>query len=335
MKQSVHIDEILGLGNKRYFGAGYKQVKHDLCNIHIDPQSNSFSAEISIYYPSNWSNKETAKELKPHLSTIDAYIISSQLVEAYINYCQLLSGSEVKNSWIRKLSIKAGKSSVNDLKNIPLEGQYKNTIPSINSLNGNISTFSIFLAGFSISLELDHSPMKEINNLSTGYFYSIDDIIDFRKTSYYGGQYKNLRHEIMINESNSELLRADIGIIKEPAYLAHDNLGSKYALYYNPLDILISCAQLCQVLMYKIDNLDRSNTKNLWMRSITVNCPKPLLKEGTLPITVRIDKSRKFNKAGSEWRTAELSGMTYLDNKCYLEASVAHEVLAVKTAEPA
>ncbi len=52
--------------------------------------------------------------------------------------------------------------------------------------------------------------------------------------------------------------------------------------------------------MYKIDDLDRKNTKNLWMRSITVYCPKPLLKEGNLPVTVSVDKSKRFKKAGSE-----------------------------------
>lgn len=335
MKSAIHIDEILGLGEKRYFGAGYKQVKHDLCNIHIDPESKRFNAEVSIHYPSNWSNKETSKELKPHLSTIDAYIISSQLVEAFISYCKILTKSEIKNSWIRKLSIKSGKNSINDLHDIPLEGILEGTQGAINSLNGSISTFKIIIAGFSISLELDHPPIKKITNFDVGYFNSIDHILNYRETSYYGGQYKNLHHDIIINNSNKQLLRADINIIKSPEYFTHDNLGAKFSDFYNPLDILISCAQLCQVLMYKIDELDRKNTKNLWMRSITVYCPKPLLKEGDLPVTVSVDKSKRFKKSGSEWRMADLSGMTYIDNECYLEANVAHEVKSANIAEPA
>ncbi len=190
MKSAIHIDEILGLGEKRYFGAGYKQVKHDICNIHIDPERKRFNAEVSIYYPTNWSNKETSKELKPHLSTIDAYIISSQLVEAFISYCKILTKSEIKNSWIRKLSIKSGKTSINDLHNIPLEGILESTQGSIHSLNGSISTFKICIAGFTIQLELDHPIIKNITNFDVGYFNSIDHILNYRESSYYGANIK-------------------------------------------------------------------------------------------------------------------------------------------------
>lgn len=333
MKSPIHIDQILGLSQKRYFGNGYKQVKHDITNINIDPKTHKFSADISISYPADWSKKETSKELQPHLSTIDAYIVSSQMVEAYISFCQLLDADDRKQSWIRKLSIKAGKSPVNDLNRIAAKGEFENTVANADSLNGNISNFSIVIAGFTIQLELDHGPVKAILNSDAGYFKSINDALKGRKSSYYGGQYKHLHHDIFVNQVNSQQLVSDIVINKERDYQVDNNLGAKYSSYYNPLDILISCAQLCQILMYKIDGLDRTNTKNLWMRSITVFCPKPAIKEGKFPVVVSVDQSKLLEKGKSDWRFADISAKTALDNNCYLEASVAHEVVRVKSTE--
>ena len=335
MKSPINIDEILGSSKQRYFGNGYKHVNHELRNIDIDPNNNTFTADISIRYPADWSKKETSKELQPHLSTIDAYVISCQIVEAFIAHSQLLNTNDRKRSWVRRLAIKAGTSPVNDLNHIPLAGEYLNTESALNSLNGNISCFQIELSGFSIELDLDHGPTKGVVNLELGHFHDITEVLQQRSSSYYGGQYKNLTHEIVINESNSSLLNSDLTIIKDSIYQASENLASKHSAYYNPLDILISCAQLCQVLMYKIDDLDRTNTKNLWMRSISVYCPKPIIKEGNLPITIRVEKSKLVEKGKAEWRFADLSADTPLDKDCFLEASVAHEVAKVTVAEPA
>lgn len=335
MKSPVHIDKILGSSQKRYFGNGYKQVKHDISNINIDPKTHKFTADISIQYPGDWSKKETSKELQPHLSTIDAYILSSQMVEAYLCFCQLLSEDDRKQSWIRKLSIKAGKSPVNDLSRIAMKGEFEETKTTKDSLNGYISNFRLVLAGFTIQLELDHGPTRTILSSDAGFFQSIYDVLEHTQSSYYGFQYKNLQHEIFITQANAEKLDSEIIINKESDFLVSNNLGATHASFYNPLDILISCAQLCQILMYQIDDLDRSNTKNLWMRSITVYCPKPLIKEGRFPVTVSVDKSKLLEKGESEWRFADISAKTPLDDECYLEASVAHEVVRVKSDEPA
>ncbi len=335
MKSPIHIDEVLGSSKTRYFGNGYKHVSHEIRNVNVDPSINQITAEISIGYPTDWSKKETSKELKPHLSTIDAYVISCQMVEAFIVHSQMLNANERKQSWVRKLAIKAGKSPVNDLNNVSFKGVYEGTHAEINSLNKEISTFHLQLAGFGIELELDHGPTNGVVNLEKGRFGNIEELIQAKATSYYGGQYKNINHQIVINEVSARLLRSDLVINKEISYQANDNLSALHSDYFNPLDILISCAQLCQVLMYKIDNLDRTNTKNLWMRSIIVYCPKPILKEGNLPMTIRVEKSKLLEKGSAEWRFAELSADTSLDSACFLEASVAHEVATVKSVEPA
>ena len=335
MKSQIHIDEILGSSKTRYFGNGYKHVSHVLRNISVEPNNNQISAEISIGYPADWSKKETSKELKPHLSTIDAYVISCQMVEAFTVHSQLLNAEERKQSWVRKLAIKAGKSPVNDLNNVSFKGVYEGTYPEINSLNKHISSFHLQLAGFTIDLELDHGPTNGVVNLEKCNFDSIEEILPSKSMSYYGGQYKNLHHDIVINEANAQLLRSEIAIEKGEDYQANTNLSAEHSSYYNPLDILISCAQLCQVLMYEIDNLDRTNTKNLWMRSINVYCPKPIIKEGNLPMTIRVEKSKLLEKGNAEWRFAELSADTSLDSACFLEASVAHEVATITAPEPA
>uniref|UniRef100_UPI003F584724 AvrD family protein n=1 Tax=Vibrio cholerae TaxID=666 RepID=UPI003F584724 len=105
------IDDILGPAEQRYFGEGYKRTQY-LCSIHY--QEKHAQGLISVSYRNDWSKKKT-KERKPHLSTIDAFLIAGQISYGLIKRNVHLSKNQMAQSWIRNISIKAGAEALENL----------------------------------------------------------------------------------------------------------------------------------------------------------------------------------------------------------------------------
>jgi avirulence D protein (AvrD) len=98
------IDELLGDSHTRFFGSGFRRVRHAIVNVEISPQGRGVSAVARIAYPAAWSTKKD-RELQPHLRTLDAFIIGVQLCEAYIRTVYGLGDNAVEriNMAIRQL----------------------------------------------------------------------------------------------------------------------------------------------------------------------------------------------------------------------------------------
>ena len=324
--ETQNIDDLLGASHQRYFGAGYKQVKHNIENIHINPSTNNFDALVRIDYPASWSSKKTSKELQPHLSTIDVFVIAAQMCDAFISHCYHCSEGASKQAWLRSLTVKAGKDSVLDLSNIPLSGQMVKSLKKEDSLNGFISEFKLSLGGFTLSLEVDHSSLDNQYPNGPMEFSNLNELLGGEKATFYGEQYANIINHIYLNHIGCTEITGQIHIEKTDAYNPNAGLGAAYSGCHNPLNLMICAAQISQVLVYQIDQLSRENTKNLWMRSIKVYCPQPLVKGGGLPIKVETKKTRLIQKGEESWRMAELKATTPIDSEFYMESNVAHEI---------
>lgn len=324
--ERLNIDDLLGASHQRYFEAGYKQVKHNIEDIHIDPNSNNFDAFVRIDYPSSWSKKKTSKELTPHLSTIDVFVIAAQMCDVFMNHCYDFSEGASKQAWLRALTVKAAKESVLDLSHIPLSGQLVKSVKTDTSLNGYISEFELSLGGFSLNLEVDHSPLDSQCSNAPITFSSLNEMLGSDRATFYGEQYANITNHIYLDQIASTEIIGHICIEKMAAYNPCSGLGAAYSGCHNPLNLMICAAQISQVLVYQIDQLSRENTKNLWMRSIKVFCPHPLIKGGGFPIKVETKKTRLINKGGESWRMAELKATTPIDSEFYMESNVAHEI---------
>ncbi|GAA6134644.1 AvrD family protein [Oceaniserpentilla sp. 4NH20-0058] len=321
-----NIDEILGKSHQRYFGAGYKHVKHNIEDIHIDPDKNNFDAMVSIQYPSSWSSKKTSKELKPHLSTIDVFVVAAQMCDVFMSHCFKLSEGESKQAWLRSLTVKAGKDSILDLSQIPLSGALIKSIKTDDSINGFLSEFKLTLGGFSLTLEVDHSALATKCSNSAITFKSLNEIFDADRRAYYGDQYAHIMHNIYISNMSPLEINGHLKFEKNSDYNPTSGIGAAFSGCYNPLDLMICGAQLSQVLVYQIDQLSRENTKNLWMRSVKVVCPQPLIKGGSFPIKVETKKTRLISKGGESWRMADLRATSPIDPDFYMESNVAHEI---------
>src|SRR5262245_45025114 len=101
------VDDVLGTAETRYFGSGYRSVEHRVFDVLLDTRSCAAAAYAEVIYPASWSKKPN-QELTPHLSSIDGFVIATQLMEAYLREAFGLDDDSVRDCWIRKCSVKSG-----------------------------------------------------------------------------------------------------------------------------------------------------------------------------------------------------------------------------------
>ena len=83
----VSVSELLGDADQRYFSAGYRAVRQDLRGIRLytdDHGAIRVGASLALSYPQSWSQKAGQEDRRPHLSTLDALLVASQLTEVIL-----------------------------------------------------------------------------------------------------------------------------------------------------------------------------------------------------------------------------------------------------------
>src|SRR5262249_53707404 len=81
------IDDLLGSAAQRFFGDGHRRISQLLRDITVHSDGAGGHRVLgcaSVSYPPDWSVKNSAAELRPHLSTIDALLLSVALGECYL-----------------------------------------------------------------------------------------------------------------------------------------------------------------------------------------------------------------------------------------------------------
>ena len=137
------IDDILGPREKRFFGAGFRKVSHQIRDIEIgDNEGEGYvKAKVSVLYPNDWSKKSKDIELRPHLSSIDALVLSVQLNEIYLSTKYGLGEHQRRKMWLRHFVMKAGATAQTDLNEFGVSMRHLETITASDTLCGNISIF--------------------------------------------------------------------------------------------------------------------------------------------------------------------------------------------------
>jgi hypothetical protein len=121
------IDDHLGAGSGRYFGAGYRRVEHQVHSVVVDHDTSSISAGAVVGYPADWSTKSSRRKLVPHLSTIDAAVLSVVLAESHLTAAFALSDEQRRAMWLRRLVIKAGVAPQEQLEGFQISARHRET----------------------------------------------------------------------------------------------------------------------------------------------------------------------------------------------------------------
>ncbi|ENM5917135.1 syringolide biosynthetic protein AvrD1 [Vibrio mimicus] len=306
------IDDILGPAEQRYFGEGYKRTQYQ-CSIHY--QEKHAQGLISVSYKNDWSKKKT-KERKPHLSTIDAFLIAGQISYGLIKRSFHLSKDQMAQSWIRNISIKAGAEALENLDSVIVNATLVNSEPSIDSMFGMLSRVKTTLDSMEVEVIIDHS----IGKLNFCELSSEDN------DEYFSDDFRLRRCQLENNTFSDSVCAVSSELVFQCPEKQSVGAMGQYPNALMMVDWLTCFAQLAQLIMYRLDNLDRSNTHNLWMRSVSVSTPYPIIPRRKHILTLRSLKNALVSKNDQSWRLSTVSGSVAGHPEFNLTAKLCHQL---------
>ncbi len=321
------IDDILGSKDKRFFSNGFKNITHIFNDVSINPRLNKMAANCSAVYPENWSVKKNGTKLKPHLSTLDIMVFAFCLDTFYINYVYQLSKEQVENIWIRKVTIKAGNEPKLELDDIAIHTRFISTKEDSLHEGRYSSTFSNEIAGFTIVIELDHM----INSLNSeeGYYHSLDEAGSTIQNYCRSVVDRNKLYDIsdICIDKNNHSLSSRVNISRLGDIASFEEGCEVDNGIYSIIDIFACASQQMQALIYTVDNIQRKNSNNLWMRKVEIEYNKPVSYLEGFTQFVHINKSKTLRMKNSTWQIADLKcSIDSPLNPICVNVSLAHEI---------
>ena len=299
------VDDVLGSAESRYFGAGYRSVQHRVFDVRIDTRNHIAAAFAEVIYPESWSSKPD-QELTPHLSSIDGFVIATQLMEAYLREAYGLDDDSVRDCWIRKCSVKSGHTPTLELTHIPVALHLDGTRAEAGTLCGQLSEFSIAVGSLSLEISVDHAlPVERRVRIA---FADAECCLGEQSAHYLAGGYKSSRvtvSELAVTQLASRA-RAKFSVDYDKAR-AHSGLSAAHFPFLSIPDALVGTAQLAQALLYRQDDITRATSKNMWMRRFTVSIPQRAVPEPKFDVETWISEAHVLSVGGSQWRTAKFN----------------------------
>ncbi len=311
------IDEILGDKDKRFFSSGFKNVRHLFNSISISPCQNELTAKCSAIYPENWSVKDDGTVLKPHVSTLDILVFAFCLNTLFVSHMYQLNNNQISDTWIKKVTIKAGSEPEYKLEDIDINTRFLSTAEIGNDRYNSV--FSNEIAGFNIVIELEHY----ITSTTTEdiYYSSINDACS--AIAGYCSQLvdKNKIYDLsnICIDKNSQSLSSNVNIRKTNT-ISDNNI-------YSVIDLFACASQQMQALIYQVDSIERKCSNNLWMRKVEIEYKKPVSTLKSFRQSVYISKSKILRMKESTWRIADFKCIVDSpSNPLSVSVSLAHEI---------
>jgi hypothetical protein len=264
-----NIDEFLGQRHGRYFGDGYLKSAQTIRDFELSggPHGMRFSCLGGVRLPDVWSLKGTSQQ-KPHLSTIDVIELALECLRQF-RVC-LRRGHELSMDLLGGMSIIAGNSPIeSDMDAVPISGQAV--------LDDNANEVMVLKVG---NMDVNLYMRPESQRVTRGLTFSRNPV------------------ELSQVLLNAERMRASAMANPKPT-----EPGMAWSLSAS-----FACAlQLGQLLLYKLDKVERANSNTLWMKKTDIRFTDPVPSAGGVqPIHVYLDDVLKYDKPDGEWRRANV-----------------------------
>lgn len=283
-----NIDYFLGNRNGRYFGDGYLGAIQSISDFEIYNRDGvEFNCLGKVQLKNLWSKKGEESQT-PHLSTIDVIELSLECLHQYLLPSYDAKCQFLVTDHLIELSIVAGNSPVEDsLDHIKMFGKI---FPD----EGEYDIMEVCIANMTVQMTFAHFSKKIARS-----------IIQSRCPVYL--------NEFFFDHKN---LTQSYGIIDHKDFNKDESWSISSAF---------ACTlQLGQLLLYKLDNIDRSNSNTLWMKRTKIKIFDSIPHAGSLqPIRSRLNNVRKYTKSDGDWRRADI-----IANLCNMEieCSVTHKL---------
>ncbi|MCX8985930.1 AvrD family protein [Citrobacter portucalensis] len=301
------INDILGPSEKRFFSSGYRRSEHCISNLVLcasGERQYCVEAMASISYPHDWSVKNHAMDVRPHLSTIDMLILAINMIESYLVCCFSLSPEDVQNICFGEIAIHAGTKPQENLTDIPITVKLRHSEPKFGDPSRTISTYECNAGRMRAVCQVEY-PCGD-NKSGEFRYSSMSDILGEVSDRYYHAGYKEQKHVLSNVNLNMENLTASSNVEIIRANNSSCDIRPGTASY---IDVFVTCSQLAQALLYSLDGLTRSDTSTLWMiRTNFSENEKCFDVENNVKANVTISSNRLINLNGNEWRNVDVVG---------------------------
>jgi len=237
----MSLEDELGPAEHRYFGGGYRQVKHELLE---DGDGDGKLWQGRVTYPVLWSLGSDGRSRRPHLSSVDALALPMTALAKTHSREAFTSQSDTQY-WVRYVKIRAGSEPWDRLTDVPVALEMSRRAHGGRSLEW----CSARVGNMKVELGLAVAAIKPSTMAET-----ISDL-DYRDHSITSAVDEP---DGMVHELRSRHVLA-IGTTADQA-----------PAYASAIDFLVTMGQLAQALVYRAHATDRTGVDNLWMRTMTI-----------------------------------------------------------------
>lgn len=260
----MNAEQILGSKEKRYFAAGYKKISCELFDYRL--AENKLTASLRLDWGKNWSIKK-GKVIVQHLGSIDSSLVAIKVLELFLVVKYNLTVEEIACCSVKKIDFKTqpcfqNHSQQHDVELTNVLSYYDNENLMVNEFDILVKNFRFFIS-LNLGRQFNSSHIQQDQNLPRGLNNS---------TSYYNVGYKltsvNIENVFLNLENRSitgnSILNHSDSVVKHGL-----GIGHQWPLTF--IEYLSIAGQLTQILLYKLENVTREESNNMWVRSLTAN----------------------------------------------------------------
>jgi len=268
------LEDLLGPSEGRYFAAGYRSVRHTMTPPRHEAGTSRTTA--TAHYPRDWSTDRSGRPRTPHLSSVDAVVLTTLALERDL-------GPDVRRRWVRGVELRGGTEPWWDLDTIPVTVSREATDDGarFRGLVGNIrAVVHVADDGTPVDREPpDDGPSVYQDayrrTACTTWVHPVDR----------AAQDVRANHEFAVEDDG-------------PAVAT--GIESAYHPALTVVDYLVTMGQLTQVLVYELAGTARGAVGNLWMRSLRIlGVPRPQRLPVTLTTTTTLVHDRLVARGGA------------------------------------
>lgn len=302
------IDDYLGPGETRFFGAGYRRARHRVVDVEVDAPGTR--ATVDVAYPTDWSTKSEKIDLRPHLSTVDMLVLGAQLSEAHLAHAYGLDEQARASAWLRKVTLRSGNTPQEELVGLPGKAILRGTtaVPGVPGLHDSV--YECAVGVMRARYEIRHASGAHVT--TAGRYPTLDDVLGDAASRYYGTGFTAQHHDVSDVRIDMSELHAEatvrIGQVDD-APTSIRGMDGAYQPAVSPVDCFVVDLQLAQVLMYELDSLRRSESNTLWMLRTVLEMSTPLRPyPAPLVATAKITDRHLVPLRGARWRNVDIEG---------------------------
>jgi hypothetical protein len=289
-------EQFLGSKRKRYFTSGFKKINCILGNYQYS--DDKLTASVKLNWGKGWSMKDTGR-VERHMGSIESFSIAMRSLELFLIIKYNLSDEEIADSFIRKIEFKT--KPCDHHADRPIDVEVTSIDTKWKDFTSANCRFNIIVTNFHFVVEVDFNNQSK----SVGFPYErFSQSIAYNPEQYYNHGYKATSIDIenlVLNLATRSLIAESR--IKRSIPNTKTGIGTSKLKGLTFIDFLRIAGQLTQILLYKLDNISREDSNNMWVRSLSA--------EFCTNSTIQVAKSKahftEFNlvKIKAEtWRTA-------------------------------